>query len=435
MTILLIGLSHHTAPLELREQLALDSTQLGAGLMQITSHPYIGEAVIISTCNRVEVYTHINGCDDTASVRDHIVGTLYTGHCTPEAASTDVNVMHHFYEAHDHTAIDHLMRVACGLDSMVLGETQILGQIVDAHEAAQNVNALGPVLDRLFNLAIHAGKQARNKTEIGDHSTSISHTAAQLIDNKTDDVVNILIIGAGDVAELAAIALRDRQVSDIHIVNRTLSHAQNLAETVGGQAHLWSDLWHLLNEADVVVCTTGAPHTILQAPDMARVMTRREHHPLMMVDLALPRDIDAEVAHIPGVTLHDIDDLQQVVDHNLARRQASIPEVEAIIDDGNTQFTNWLRGRRMVPVIKDLRRKVQTVADDELRTALNRLPHLGEKERAVVEQLAHRIVNKVLHEPTVSLRQHAALDDGDEFSQVVRDLFDLTRAISSDEQA
>lgn len=442
MTILLTGLSHHTAPLELREQLALDKAQIGVALLQIAGHAAVQEAAIISTCNRVEVYTHVLGGSDVNAIRNHIVQALYIGHCTPTLTAmppTAAQMMHHFYNAEDDATVDHLMRVACGLDSIVLGETQILGQVVDAHEIALKVKTMGPVLDRLFNSAIHAGKKARNETEIGDRSTSVSHTAAQLIDNttNTDELMNIVIIGAGEVAELAAIALRDRQVSDLHIINRTLEHAQELADKVGGNAHLWSDLWTLIAQADVVVCTTGAPHTILQEPDIARLMSRRDDHPLFMVDLAMPRDIDAKVAHIPGVTLYDIDDLQQVVDDNIAHRQASIPQVESIIIKEHNQFVNWLRSRQIVPVITDLRRKVQNVADNELRTALNRLSHLDDQERAVIEQLAHRIVNKVLHQPTMSLRQHAVSGDGDEFSQVVRDLFALTATttVSNEEHA
>lgn len=429
MTILLAGLNHRTAPLELRERLVQDPNQATGVLAELVSHPYINECVLISTCNRVEVYIHLADEANTAQISSHIINAICRHSLDADLAVREV--AHHIYTAQDDLAIQHLMQVACGLDSLVLGESQILGQVVTAHETALAKNVIGPVLDRLFNTAIHAGKQARNKTAIGDHSTSISHTAALLVANDYQDAVDILIIGAGEVAELAAIALRDRHVSNIRIVNRTLHHAEVLAEKVGGTAHLWSEMWPLMAEADVVVCTTGAPHTILHAPDVARMMAKRDQRPMLMVDLAVPRDIEADVATVPGIMLTDVDALQSVVDDNLAQREASIPLVETIISKESKAFRQWLQSRRIVPVITDLRRKVQTVADAELQTALNRLPELGEQERAVVEQLAHRIVNKVLHQPTVSLRQRAAAEDAEEYSQFVRDLF----AIPSEKRA
>lgn len=419
MTLLVIGLNHRTTPVELREKLYLRAEKLYPVLTELHQHSsVIQENAILSTCNRLEVYV--------ATQR------------TVEAEHTILNFMSQYYEIskdelrpflyvyQGQSVINHLMRVAAGLDSMVLGETQILGQIGDALECAATVSTSGTLLHRLFEASMHAGKRARTETSISQHTTSISHAAALLVRNRLKiENPYILVVGAGEMAELAVQAVHDFNLTNIGIVNRTFAHAQGLAGQCNAQAYEWSRLWEQLAVADVVITATGAPHTLLYDVDIQRVMMMRQKKPLMLVDIAVPRDVDSAVKNIEGVTLYDIDALKHIVDESLAAREACVPTVEIIISEETERYRQWLNERNVVPVIQDLRREVSLVVQAELQDALNKLPELSEQEQEVIKRLAHRIMNKVLHTPTTSLREQASNGNGEDFANVVRELFAL----------
>lgn len=401
LTLSMIGLDYRTAPLSLRESLYLSPAQQAVFLASIDQ-----PAVILSTCNRLEIY---------AGEVETLLGAL----CRYFGMDLAACLTH----LTDHAAIDHLMRVACGLESLALGETQILGQVGDALQRAQAVQATDPALHRLFTHAIHAGKRARHETAISHHTTSISHVAAQLACRDRNLAPRVVILGAGEMAELAVQALRSQQVTAITIVNRTYDKAAALADRWQVTAALWSALWDAIRVADVVITATGAPHTILEAPEIAQVIAEREHRPLTLIDIAVPRNVAADVRALPGVIYYDLDHLQQVIDEHWAERQGAIPAVEAIIAEESAKLIQWLEERAVIPVIKDLRTKVESVMQTELESLLQRLDHLSESEKRLIERFAHRVVNKLLHPPTTYLRAHQ------EDAGVVRELFALAKEV------
>jgi glutamyl-tRNA reductase len=434
MHIILIGLNHQTAPVALREQLSLASCGVKMALedLPVCLQPQPGgpgtagcdrdliEAVIISTCNRLEVYAVV-GCEAVTGWQ-MVESYLARLQGVPQA-----ELRPHLYFLEGHEAVDHLFRVAAGLDSMILGEPQILGQVTSALSAAQNSKTSGPILSHLFERAVHAGKRARAETEIGRHTTSTSHAAVQLVRDKLGslDQVHVLVVGAGEMADVAAHALRDQGVRQLTFINRTYARAEELARQFQGRALNWYHLPAALAMADAVVTATGAPHIVIHHDDVAQIMQQRAHRPLLFVDIAVPRDVEEAVGRLPGVFRHDIDDLQTAVDANLAQRQAAVPTVEAIIAEEKARFEEWLQGRQVLPVLVELRRKTRAIADTELERYLPRLEELDPQYQALVARLVHRIVNKVLHEPTVRLKASAADGNGSEYAQAVRELFGL----------
>lgn|SRR5574341_627074 len=436
MPIILVGLNHHTAPVELREQLALDGCGLTFALEDLPVHPAVfngdpiyddlprippalSEAAILSTCNRLEVYAVTRDMAVGRAAVDNFLSRLQG---LPPAA-----LKPHLYFMHDQVAVLHLMHVAAGLDSLILGEPQILGQVAQAFASAKAASASGPILSRLFGEVIRAGKQARTETGISRHTTSVSHAAALLAEAQLGGLAgaHVLLIGAGEMAELAAGAVRARGASHLSCLNRTYSSAAALADKVGGQAVAWRDLRDALARADVVISATGAPHTILHVEDVILALPARSGRPLVCVDIAVPRDIEEAVGDLPGVTRYDIDDLQGVLDEHMARREAAIPQVEAIIAEEAAAFADWMSRLEIVPVIADLRASANRIAQAEVERALDALKDAGPDAHKAVELLAHRLVSKLLHAPTIRLREQAARGDGYTCAHVVRELFDL----------
>ncbi len=406
MTLIITGLDHHTADIDIRERCALSEAARCALIDQLCVPP-IQAVVILNTCNRLEVYAHA----DSDAAQATIVHRLSADFGVPQ----DV-----LYTHTGQAAAEHLLRVTCGLESMVLGEPQILGQVSGAYMQAQAAHALTPELHRLFSIALQTGKRAHSETCISRYTTSISHTALTL----AEGAQSVLIIGAGEMAEQAAIAAADRQIAAVHIVNRTYDSARRLAARVNGTAHPWDALWGMLAQVDCVVSATSAPHALLHAQDLRQALAQRAA-PLTVIDIALPRDVEPAARALEGLHLYDIDDIERVVDSNLRQRMACVPEVERIIAEETGAFMEWWHGREVVPTIAELRRKVQAVAQAELETTLNQLAHLDDVDRQRVERLAHRMVNKILHDPTVNLRQRAQHGNADDYSRVLRELFAL----------
>ena len=420
MNVLLIGFNHRQTPVAIREQLFVDDKQATALLAELTHQiDVVNEAVLLSTCNRVELYCVT---DNTFRAEEQILAYLSDWF----EISYNVLEAHHFTR-HDSDAINHLMHVASGLDSMILGEPQILGQVNRSIESAQRVSASGTILNRIFSDAVHTGKRARSETAISEFSTSVSHVAALKVANSFADIDNprILVIGAGEMAKICVRALIQHDMINICIMNRTFERSQSLANDFGVTSQEWHKLWDELETADAVITATGAPHTILHRADVEQVMESRDQRELLMVDVAVPRDIEPSIDDLVGTNVFDIDDLQQVIDGHVAQRQACIPQVHSIIESEFEKCTAWLAGRKVVPVIRGLREKVSLVVGDELDVVLGRLDHLPDEDRVLIEKFAHRIVNKILHEPTTHLREHAVQDDSENYSQVVRDLFAL----------
>ena len=414
--IFVVGLSFHTAPVELRECLHLADEKRVLLSEQLQRACGLSECVVLSTCNRFEVYAFATDPDTATHQVARVVereNALSTGTLRP-----------YLYQQSGQEAAVHLMRVAAGLDSMVLGEAQILGQVSDAAQLAQRYDTSGPMLHRLFETATHAGKRAHSETAIGDHTTSVSHAAVLLALSRIGrrDNIRALVVGAGKMSSLAIDALRSQGIESVDVVNRTQSNAGELAAMTGGRAYGWHELHEALMNSDIIISATSAPHTVIHEPDVERSMIARNGRPQVLIDTAVPRDISEDVEMVPGAHYYNIDDLQQVVDENAAKRRSCIPQVEQIILEEANKYMLWLRGREVVPAIKGLRRKVNAIAAAEMDMVLGQL---SEDDQAVVTKMVHRIVNKVLHEPTVRLREQASVESGEEYVYAVRDLFAL----------
>ena len=430
MAIVLVGLNHRSAPVELRERLALSGCALRMALADLrdlkASHvdkasdePTLTEVVVLSTCNRLEVYAVAHNAENAIAAIEQFLGRV-------QDISFDV-LSPHLYHRTAEEAVNHLIRVACGLDLMILGEPQILGQVTQALGDAHGAGASGPLLSRLFAQAIHAGKLARTETAINRYTTSVSHVGAQKVMEELAATNNrrILVVGAGEMAVLVAEALHRSGMNETAFINRTFNRAEALAGEAQGRAFAWHELEAALEWADAVISATGAPHTVIYRNDLEGVAARRGERTLVIVDIAVPRDVEDTVRELPGVRYYDIDDLQSVVDTNLDLRRAAIPQVEAIVRQEALNFTEWYHSRQVAPVIKDLREWAEGIAADELAQTLSRLPEIDAHTRQIVGRLVHRLVNRLLHEPITRLRVQAAEGNGHGYAHAMRELFAL----------
>ncbi|HLU09572.1 MAG TPA: glutamyl-tRNA reductase [Oceanobacillus sp.] len=409
MTLVLVGLNYRTTPLELRERLYLSEADRLHALKALHG-AVLDEVVVVSTCNRLEIY-------GVASDAERAVAGITA--CLAERAAIPTAQLH-IQTLLDRDAAHHVMRVAAGLESLALGETEILGQIADALKGAQQAETTGAVLSRLFHDAIHAGKRARTETSISQHTLSISHAAVLLAKQEISDLssANVLVVGAGRMAELMLRALKAHNVSAIRVINRTLSRAQVLADRVGVEALEWQQLKTALRDADVVFTATSAPQPIISAADV-------DHSSLVLLDISVPRNVNPDVRRLQNVRLYHLDDLQAVVETHRSKRQSEVAQVEAIIAEELERYLQWLNSRNAVSTIVALRKKAEQLAEEELIRAFNRLPDLSDHEREVVAQMTHRIVNKLLHAPTTALRERAANGDHFKYLHAARQLFDL----------
>jgi glutamyl-tRNA reductase len=443
MALILLGLNYRTSPLEMRERLSFPGDRLATALYDLQNN-YLLEAasapsqrssaagsgcevVILSTCNRLEIY---------AVVRDIRKGWEAIEQFLMQQGSLRWGSLYdHLYRQAGHGVVEHLMRVAAGLDSMILGEPQILGQVADAFTAAQQSRTSGMVLSHLFAEALHTGKRVYTDTTISRHTTSASHAAIQLIKTRVEDLAmaRILLVGAGETALLAARALQMHHVEQITCINRTQARAEHLAARVQGQALPWQALPEALIQADVLISTTSAPGVLLRMEDIRTALAGRQERPLIIMDLAVPRDVDSAVASLPGVYLYNIDDLQAALDKNLALRQAAIPHVEAILKTGVEDFLHWLHGRQVVPVLTSFRKQVADLADVEVKQALSRIEGLNQQGERAVIQAVRRVVNKLLHRPTERLKAHAASGESLIYVQALQDLFALDPLLTENE--
>jgi glutamyl-tRNA reductase len=422
MKLLLIGLNHKTAPVEVRESLAFNATTLRSGLTHFDANhahahlDHVREGVILSTCNRLEVYTLVH---DPQIARQAIINFL-----AESRGISQEKFEPYLYIHHNEEVVEHLMRVASGLDSMVLGEPQILGQITDAYESALAQRAAGTVLSKLFTAAIHTGKRARTETAISVNASSISSVAAslaeKLLGNLSDQ--NVLLIGAGEMGGIAVRALLKRGARNIVVANRTLEKARELADSWNGRAISFQQMPTALCEADIVITSTGAPHTILDEELLTPVAASRNGRPLFIIDIAVPRDVSPTVNDLPGVYLHDIDDLQSQADQNLRERESEIPRVEAIVAEESGKFVEWITSLGAVATIKDLRTHIEDLRLVELERLFNRVD-LNDRERELIATMSHRLINKILHEPTIRLKKETSSGNGAVYTSVVRELF------------
>lgn len=409
MDLVLVSLNHKTAPVELRERFALAGDSLGAALASL--HAHLPEVVILSTCNRLEIYAAAESADDALAI---VAGFL--------AQQQAESLNQHLYCLRGSAVALHLMRVASGLESLVLGETQILGQVAQALRYAQAASSAGALLTRLFNDALHTGKRAQSETGVSQHSLSVSDAAVALVRKQTDFLTaHILIVGAGEMAEHAVRALHKHGASRISIVSRTDASAQRLADRFGAQARGWHELPAALYDADAVITALSVAEPVLDRSTFAALAPKTR----TVVDIGVPRNVAPEAGLLPHVRLYDIDDMQADVHAQVAEKQIVIAQVEALCVEAAEAYGQWLHTRQVVPLITELRQQAETVASLEVEQALRRLPGLNDDQQEIVSQMAHRIVSKLLHAPTVGLKERAANGDHFAYSHAVRALFAL----------
>ena len=412
MKIALAGVSHHTAPIELRERVAIDPGAAAAFARELARNgddPV--EAVVLSTCNRTELYV---------ATTDHGAGEIADSALRALAGADADSLAPVAYRLSDESAALHLFRVAAGLDSLVPGEGEILGQVRDAYERG----APGPLLDRTFRMALHAGRRARLETAIGESPSSVPAAAAALAQQVFEGLEGkrVLLVGAGRTSELTARNLRSRGAAVTAVANRTLEHAERLADELGARALFLDDVEQVLSTADIVVSSTSAPGFVLTAEQLVPALRARRGRPVLFVDLAVPRDVDPALASVDGCFVYDVDDLEAVVAASLEGRRAEAVNAERIVAAEAERFRAWQASLAVVPAIASLRAFAEEIRSSELARVEGKLP---ESERAVVDTVTAQIVNKLLHLPTIRMKEAAVTPDGLVYADVVRHLFGL----------
>ncbi len=420
MEILVIGLSHKTAPIELRERLNVPEQDLTKPLEMMGDSSELVERMLVATCNRVEVYAVTEGAVEQAT--EAIADCLATYRSVKKTEFLDKLYTHTAGEA-----VRHVFRVASSLDSMVVGEPQILGQVKAAYTIAQAREATGIILNNLLEQAFHVAKRVRTETGVAASAVSVSSAAVELARKIFGDLTgrSVLIIGAGEMAELALRHLVDDGVRSVLVANRNFDRAVTLARQFDGRAVTFEAFRQEMVGADIVISATSAPHVILKKEDMQTIIQQRRHRPIFLIDIADPRDIDPACNDLDNVYLYNIDDLQSVVEANLKERRREAERAEMIIDREVGVYLNWLRSLDVVPTIVSLRQRVEEIRGAELQKALVRMGDLTPEQREAMTAMSHAMVNKILHQPMTELKRRAALQDGHLYTSVLRRLFGL----------
>jgi glutamyl-tRNA reductase len=397
MRLFAVGISHRTAPVELRESVDFARKGVASAIQALSAANVARETVVLSTCNRAEIYA---GADSEAAA-DSCARFISEYHGVPWDTFSPHVVVYRGGEA-----AAHLFRVAAGLDSLVVGEPQILGQVKEAFAAASELKATGAVTNRLFTTAFTVGKRVRSETGLGEGAVSVSYAAIALARKIFGRLkgLNVLILGAGEMAKLTATHLRTQGAERITIASRTLASAETLASQLGGRAVPWSDLGGALSSADIVVTATGSPDPVLTRARVEEAMRPRRGRPLFIIDIAVPRDVEPAVGGIEQVFLYNIDDLQTIVKENLARRKSEIDRAETIVREEVDRFTSWMHSREVVPTVVALRQQFEAIRQAELRRLEPKLASLPPDARSRVDEITHLLVEKLLVTPTEQLK-------------------------------
>ncbi|EKE70612.1 glutamyl-tRNA reductase [Gallaecimonas xiamenensis 3-C-1] len=400
MTLLAIGLNHKTAPVALREKVAFGPDSLPRALAELPGLPGTSEAVVLSTCNRTEIYCQ---SDDSEVVRKWLANF----HALPDAELSP-----HLYIHQGDDAISHLLRVACGLDSMVLGEPQILGQLKQAYSQARQAGTVSQLLDKLFQHGFKVAKEVRTKTEIGASAVSVAFAAVSLAKHifPALDDTQVLLIGAGETIELVATHLKEQGVDKLMVANRTLARAEDLATKVNARAMTLEALPDNLHEADIVIGSTASPLPIIGKGMVERALKKRRHKPMFFVDLAVPRDIESEVGELNDAFLYSVDDLQQIIDENRAKREAAAQDAEVMVLEQVAAFINWIKSLSAVDHIRDYRNQADAIRQDLLQKAQAQL-QAGGDPTLIMERLASQLTNRLIHAPTKALSEAGSQGD------------------------
>ena len=420
MQLLLVGISHKTAPVELRERLDFHTRGLDVALRDLTPRLANSESVVLSTCNRAELYA---ASDQIDQARAELVKFIADYHGVEQRALTA-----HLYELSDVDAVRHLFRVAAGLDSLVVGEPQILGQVKEAYTAAADVRAVGPVLNRLFHSSFGVGKRVRTETALGSGAVSVSFAAMSLARKIFGDLKDrsVVVVGAGEMGKLTAMHMKAQGVTHVTIVSRTMAHAARTAEAIGGAlAAPWDDLDAALAGSDIVISATGAAAPILTKGRIEAIMRPRRSRALFIIDIAMPRDVEPATGELEQVFLYNIDDLQAVVAENVARRSSEIARAEAIVAEEVEKFSGWLRSRGAIPTVVALRQRFEAIRRAELERLEFKMSALPPEARSRVDDITRLIVEKLLHTPTEQLKALGDPETVGTYSEALTKLFGL----------
>jgi glutamyl-tRNA reductase len=416
--IVLIGINHKTAPVEVRECIAFTEEESVSALRALSGNPFIKEVLIFSTCNRVEVLVvAANKAAAIDATKDYIA----EANKIPRAEFEDSLYIHEGDEA-----VRHIFRVASSLDSMVVGEPQILGQVKDAYRTATEVKASGVILNRLLHRTFFVAKRIRTETGIGDHAVSISYAAVELgrkifgsLENK-----NVLLVGAGEMAELAVEHLIRNKAGQIYVANRTFENGVELARQFNGQPIRFEEITDSLERVDILISSTGSPDYVITRDQVKGVIRKRRNRPLFFIDIAVPRDIDPQVNRLTNSYVYDIDDLQGVIDDNIEDRRREAVKGERIVDEAVIHFREWYAGLEVVPTIVALRNKLESIAETEIKKTLqsNKVPEVSS---GAIEKMAAALINKIMHDPTMFLKKDTMPGDKSKHIDTVRKLFKL----------
>ncbi len=417
MNIIIVGLNHDTAPIEVREKVAFDGDKLGEAIENLKDFPDIKESIILSTCNRVEIYANAVESDSgTKSIKKFISEF----HRVPEHL-LDTSL----YMYTGKKAIRHIFRVASSLDSMIVGEPQILGQLKDAFDLAMKRKSTSVLLNKLMKKSISVAKRVRTETKIGESAVSISFAAVELAKKIFEDLPTktSMLIGAGEMAELAARHLIEIGVGDMLVTNRTIERAEELAREFHGRVVEFDAFPLELANTDIIICSTGAPHYIISKEHMHTIMKQRKNKPVFIIDISVPRNVDPEINDMDNIFLYDIDDLQGIVTTNIQEREKEAEKAEEIIGDEIDSFLKWQASLTAVPTIIALREKADEIKNEELQKALRKLERLGESEIRFIEAMTNAIVNKLIHFPTAVLKSDS--EDKEAIIDIINRMYNI----------
>ncbi len=417
MTLLALGINHKTAPVSLRERVTFSPDTLDQALESLLSQPMVQGGVVLSTCNRTELYLSVEEQDN---LHDKLVRWLCDYHKLDEA-----EVRNSLYWHHDNDAVSHLMRVASGLDSLVLGEPQILGQVKKAFADSGRGHANASELERMFQKSFSVAKRVRTETDIGASAVSVAFAACTLARQIFESLstVTVMLVGAGETIELAARHLREHHVQKMIIANRTRERAQRLADEVGAEVIGLGEIDERLKDADIIISSTASPLPIIGKGMMERALKARRNQPMLLVDIAVPRDVEPEVGKLANAYLYSVDDLQSIIQHNMAQRKAAAVQAESIVEQEAHEFMAWLRAQSVSETIREYRAQAEQVREELTSKALAALRAGGDAE-AIMQDLARRLTNRLIHTPTKSLQQ-AARDGDDERLHILRNSLGL----------
>lgn len=419
MKIIVVGVNYRTAPVEIRERLTFSEEHLHEAMISLNQQKSVLENVIISTCNRTEIY----------AVADQLhTGRYYVKKFIADWFSMDVKeISPYLFIKEEEEAVEHLFRLTCGLESMVLGETQILGQVKQAFLLAQDHHATGTIFNELFKQAVTLAKRAHKETEIGENAVSVSYAAVELAKKIFGELENkhVAILGAGKMGELAVQNLHGSGAKQITVLNRTLKKAESLAEKFSGEARTIQDLDNVLRVADIVISSTGANDFILKKESLAPVLKSRKGKPLFIVDIAVPRNVDPEIHELENVFLYDIDDLQGIVDKNLEARQLAAEQIEQFIAAEIETFNEWVQTLGVVPVISALRQKALSIQEETMKSIERKMPDLTDRERKVLNKHTKSIINQMLKEPILQAKEMAGQHNAEETLELFTRIFGI----------